>query len=271
MTYFGAYQTYNAGLNYNQQTRYFAQPQSSNLTGFGDPLAALDSGLNLLNSFSQPQQFSFQPQQSNYFAPSQPSNAQQWGNAMGVMQAANMDFMNAMGQQFAIQNQIQNNGGFAQPNDPMAANKMMGAYMEEMGKDLKDDGIINGSHRQQNKMQQMMQQMMQMMMMFMMMMMQMMGMGPKPQQQPAPNQPMAQANASSPFAAASASAGPGGASASASSGGSHASASCRPAHHNHNHQKPMNMMQGMAMMFAGMDKMDNGQIDGSIFRTMLQA
>jgi hypothetical protein len=79
-------------------------------------------------------------------------------------------------QPFGMPGQQYNNQ--AMQNDPLAANKMMGAQLEDIGADLKDDGIINNSHKQQqmNPMQQMMMFFMMMMQMIMQMMMQMMGM-----------------------------------------------------------------------------------------------
>jgi hypothetical protein len=72
----------------------------------------------------------------------------------------------------------------AQQNDPIAMNKALGAQMQDLGADLKDDGIRNNSHKQQqNPMMQMMQMMFGFLMGIMQMMGQMFGMNPQQQQQ----------------------------------------------------------------------------------------
>ena len=75
--------------------------------------------------------------------------------------------------------------------NPIQQNQALGQHLQNIGADLKDDGILNGSHlkqqqpqqqQQQNPMMQMMQMMMQMMMGIMQMIMQMMGMNPQQMQ-----------------------------------------------------------------------------------------
>lgn len=75
-------------------------------------------------------------------------------------------------------NTFQGFGPNINPNDPMAGNKMLGLKLMQIGGDLTDDGIINGSFRlppppPMNPMKRMMKMMMNMMKM----MMQLMGLG----------------------------------------------------------------------------------------------
>jgi murein DD-endopeptidase MepM/ murein hydrolase activator NlpD len=175
------------------------------MTGMGDPLSAFMSAINVIEGpqYNDPYGLNFGNQQSNYgyqqpnYGYQQPNYGQQFNSPFssgaqaqayagpnGAFASASAGGSSASAQSTPFGQQYG-----AQPNNQLQQNQMLGAQMEEMGKDLKDDGIINGSHRRQqqqqpmNPMQQMMQFMMQMMMMIMQMMMQMMGMNPQQAQQ----------------------------------------------------------------------------------------
>ncbi|MEW5819081.1 MAG: hypothetical protein AB1782_02735 [Cyanobacteriota bacterium] len=260
------------GLTYQQNSfnDYFINSQQQYLTGQGDPLAALNHGLGLIDQWSQPQNTFSQPQYNynyNYNPGMGYNNSFQMPQAPagleGVMASAAAETMMMMGMQMAIQAQLQGGMQF-NPNDPLAMNKMMGAQMEQIGGDLKDDGIINGSNKKQNPMQKLMQ----MMMMFMQMIMAFLGLNQQ-QQQPMPQNQQQYVNPNDPMAMNKMM----GARMERIGGdlkddgiinGSNKPKPHRPPH-------PMQLMQGLMMMFAGMDTIDNGQLDGSIFRQYLQA
>ncbi|MEW5819080.1 MAG: M23 family metallopeptidase [Cyanobacteriota bacterium] len=165
----------------------FSLMGSSNgfLNGLGNPLDAFMSAMNIIdgNDGGNPYGLDFSNQQSNIYSPfSNPNN--NYGSSAVAYAGPNGAFAAASsgGSYAAASTQPMNNN--YQQNDPLAMNKMMGAQMEEIGRDLKDDGIINGSHKRQqqqqmNPMMQMMQMMMQFMMMLMQMMMRMFGMDPQ--------------------------------------------------------------------------------------------
>jgi len=256
----------------NQFNQHFITGQQQHMTGLGDPLEALNYGLGLIDQWSQPSpQASFNQQQYNYSpqtgfnSPFSMPQAPPGSGLEGVMGMAAAETMMRMGMQMAIQQQLQ--GGMPITQDPLTMNRMVGARMEQIGGDLKDDGIINGSNRKPN----MMQKMMQLMMMFMQMIMQMMGLG-KQQQQPQPQQYQQQPqqqnfNPNDPFAMNKMM----GAQMERIGGdlkddGIMNGSNMRPKPA----PNPMQMMMGMMMMFAGMDTIDNGQLDGSVFRQFAQ-
>ena len=247
----------------NQFDTYFIDSQQQYMTGYGDPLEALNHGLGLIDQFTNTgntSSLNYNYNQNNLSSPfyNQTNNT----GLNNVFQQANNDFMGTMATQYALQYQIQNGG--INPNDPLAMNKFVGARMEQLGGDLKDDGIINGSNQKPNPMQMMMQLMMGMMQMIMQFIMGMLGQNNQ-QAQPYANDYNQQYNANDPLAMNKMM----GARMERMGGDLKDDGVINGSNKPKPQLNPMQLMQGMMMLFAGMDTLDNGQLDGSLFRQQM--